>query len=154
MTVLVLSKVPTAMPRPFPANIWALLSGFLNYADWQLFMRSTDLTVIITSRSLPSAHKSTQEHLKATSVSGSLIYLHIWCFSTAWYGMDRHSSLLGGFPLVTVPGTFFSTTSAEVPSEPYSYQNMTCKLCWSLIGRRKSSLPASLNLRHETQQTR
>ncbi len=56
--------------------------------------------------------------------------------------MARHSTVqygshLGGFPLGTVPGTFFSTTSAEVPSEPYRYQNMTCKLCRSLIGRRK-----------------
>ncbi len=33
-------------------------------------------------------------------------------------------------------------------------KNVMFKLCWSLIGRRKSSLPASLNLRHETQQTR
>ncbi len=34
---------------------------------------------------------------------------------TAWYG-----SLLGGFPLGTVPGTwyFFSTTSAMIPSNP------------------------------------
>ncbi len=39
-----------------------------------------------------------------------------------------------------VPGHFFSTTSAEVPSEPYHYQNVKCKLCWSLIGQRKSSL--------------
>ncbi len=54
----------------------------------------------------------------------------------------RYGSLLGGFPLGTVPGTwyFFSTTSAEVPSNPYRYQNVTCKLCWSLIGRRESSL--------------
>ncbi len=65
--------------------------------------------------------------------------------------MVRHCSLLGGFPLGTVPGTwyFFSTTSVEVPSEPYRYQNVTCKLCWSLIGRRKSSL-----LRHWTCDTR
>ncbi len=56
---------------------------------------------------------------------------------TAWY-----SSLLGGFPLGAVPGTwyFFSTTSAGVPSDPYRYQNVMCKLCWSLIGQRKSSL--------------
>ncbi len=47
------------------------------------------------------------------------------------HGMVRYGSLLGGFPLGTVPGTwyFFSTTSAEVPSEPYRYQNVTCKLC-------------------------
>ncbi len=74
-----------------------------------------------------------------------------WRFSTAWYGTVRYGSLLGGFPLGTVPGTwyFFSTTSVEVPSEPYRYQNVTCKLCWSLIGRRKSSL-----LRHWTCDTR
>ncbi len=44
----------------------------------------------------------------------------IWRFSTAWYGTVRYGSLLGGFPLGTVPGTwyFFSTTSVEVPCEP------------------------------------
>ncbi len=59
-----------------------------------------------------------------------------WRFSTAWYGTVRfgtvrYGSLLGGFPLGTVPGTwyFFSTTSAEVPSEPYRYQNVARKLC-------------------------
>ncbi len=57
-------------------------------------------------------------------------------------GTVRYGSLLGGFPLGTVPGTryFFSTTSVEVPCEPYRYQNVTCKLYWSLIGRRESSL--------------
>ncbi len=67
------------------------------------------------------------------------------------HGTVRYDSLLGGFPLGTVPGTwyFFSTTSAEVPSEPYHYQNVTCKLYWSLIGRRESSL-----LRHWTCDTR
>ncbi len=78
-----------------------------------------------------------------------------WRFSTAWYGTVRFSTahFWGGFHWVQylVPSTFFSTTSAEVPSEPYRYQNVTCKLCWSPIGRRKSSLPASLNLRHVTQ---
>ncbi len=58
------------------------------------------------------------------------------------HGMARYSSLLGGFPLGTVPGTwyFFSTTSAGAPSNPYRYQNVTYKLYWSLIGRRKSPL--------------
>ncbi len=44
--------------------------------------------------------------------------------------MVRHGTLLGGFPLGTVPGTwyFFSTTSAVVPSNPYRYQNVMCKL--------------------------
>jgi len=65
----------------------------------------------------------------------------------ARHGTVRYGSLLGGFPLGTVPGTwyFFSTTSAGVPSDPYRYQNVTCKLCWSLIGRRESSF-----LRHLT----
>ncbi len=46
------------------------------------------------------------------------------------HGTVRYGSLLGGFPLGTVSGTwyFFSTTSAEVPSDPYRYQNVTCKL--------------------------
>ncbi len=37
-----------------------------------------------------------------------------------------YGSLLGAFPPGTVPGTwhFFSTTSAEVPGDPYSYQNV------------------------------
>ncbi len=63
------------------------------------------------------------------------------------HGTVQYGSLLWGFPLGTVPGTwyFFSTTSAEVPSDPYRYQNVTCELYWSLIGRRKSSL-----LRHWT----
>ncbi len=54
------------------------------------------------------------------------------------HGTVRYGSLLGGFPLGTVPGTwyFFSTTSVEVPCKPYRYQNVTCKLCWSLIGLR------------------
>ncbi len=67
------------------------------------------------------------------------------------HGTVRYGSLLGGFPLGTVPGTwyFFSTTSVEVPCKPYRYQNVTCKLCWSLNGRRKSSL-----LRHWTCDTR
>ncbi len=67
------------------------------------------------------------------------------------HGTVRYGSLLGGFPLGTVPGTwyFFSTTSVEVPCEPYRYQNVTCKLCWSLIGLGKSSL-----LRHWTCHTR
>ncbi len=67
------------------------------------------------------------------------------------HGTVRYGSLLGGFPLGTVPGTwyFFSTTSVEVPCELYRYQNVTCKLCWLLIGLRKSSL-----LRHWTCHTR
>ncbi len=43
----------------------------------------------------------------------------------------------------------FSTTSAGVPSDAHRYLNVMCKLYWSLIGRRKSSL-----LRHWTYDTR
>ncbi len=55
----------------------------------------------------------------------------------------------GGFSTGYCTWYFFSTTSAEVPSDPYRYQNVTCKLCWSRIGRRESSL-----LRHWTCHTR
>ncbi len=74
-----------------------------------------------------------------------------WRFSTAWYGTVRYGSLLGGFPLGTVPGTWyvFSTHFGRGSIEPYRYQNVTWKLCWPLIGRRKSSL-----LRHWTCDTR
>ncbi len=67
---------------------------------------------------------------------GELIHIHIYG-AFPLHGTARYGSLVGGFPLGTVPGTwyFFSTTSAEVPSEPYRYQNVTCKLCWSLFGR-------------------
>ncbi len=92
--------------------------------------------------------------------SGKKLFLHIirlcrfyriflWRFSTAWYGSVRFT--FGGFSTgyCTWYLILFSTTSAEVPSDPYRYQNVTCKLCWSLIGRRKSSL-----LRHWTCDTR
>ncbi len=42
-----------------------------------------------------------------------------------------------------------SPAVSSLPSEPYRYQNVTCKLYWSLIGRRESSL-----LRHWTCDTR
>ncbi len=67
------------------------------------------------------------------TVKDSLKDSLLWRFSTAWYGTVRfvYGSPLVGFPLGTVPGTwyFFSTTSAGVPSDPYRYQNVTCKLC-------------------------
>ncbi len=70
-----------------------------------------------------------------------------WRFSTAWYGTVRFT--FGGFSTGYCTWYFFSTTSAEVPIDPYRYQNVTCKLYWSLIGRRESSL-----LRHWTCDTR
>ncbi len=64
---------------------------------------------------------------------------------TARYGSVRFT--FGGFSTgyCTWYLILFSTTSTEVPSDPYRYQNVTCKLCWSLIGRRESSF-----LRHWT----
>ncbi len=52
-----------------------------------------------------------------TQVSGALMAL-FHCMVR--HGTVRYGSLLGGFPLGTVPGTwyFFSTTSVEVPCEP------------------------------------
>ncbi len=63
---------------------------------------------------------------EGTNVSGT--YGAFPLHGTARYGSVRFT--FGGFPLGTVPGTwyFFSTTSAEVPSDPYRYQNVTCKL--------------------------
>ncbi len=71
---------------------------------------------------------------------------HLWRFYTAWYGTVRFGTVhfWGVFHWVLYL-VLFSTTSAGVPSDPYRYQNVTCKLCWSLIGRRESSL-----LRHWT----
>ncbi len=63
-------------------------------------------------------------------VVSRLVHLMALFHCMVRHGTVRYGSLLGGFPLGTVPGTwyFFSTTSAEVPSEPYRYQNVTCKL--------------------------
>ncbi len=73
----------------------------------------------------------------------NLIWVHLWRFSTAWYGSVRFT--FGGFSTGYSTWYFFITTSAVVPSDPYRYQNVTCKLYWSLIDRRESSL-----LRHWT----
>ncbi len=67
-----------------------------------------------------------------------------WRFSTAWYGKVRFGTAqfwrVFHWIQYMVPGTSFSTTSTEVPSEPYRYQNVTCKPFWSLIGHRESYL--------------
>ncbi len=48
----------------------------------------------------------------------------LWRFSTAWYGTVRYGSLLGGFPLGTVPGTFL------VPPQPGFQANRTVTKMW------------------------
>ncbi len=87
-------------------------------------------------------HLNTLSHTHTHTLIHSLTHTHTHTLMALFHCMVRHGSLLGGFPLGTVPGTwyFFSTTSAEVPSDPYRYQNVTGKLYWSLIGRRESSL--------------
>ncbi len=45
--------------------------------------------------------------------------------------------------LYLVPGTFLVPPRPGVPSDPYSYQNMTCKLCWSLNWPEKIAITAS-----------
>ncbi len=79
------------------------------------------------------------ENARSTLKETTSGWEHIGAFplhGTARYGSVRFT--FGGFPLGTVPGTWyffstflvlFSTTSAEVPSDPYHYQNLTCKLC-------------------------
>ncbi len=57
---------------------------------------------------------------------------------TARYGSVRF--IFGRFSTGYSTWFFFSTISAVVPSDLYRYQNVTCKLYWSLIGRRESSL--------------
>ncbi len=51
--------------------------------------------------------------------------------------------------LYLVPDTFLVPLRSRFHASRYRYQNVTCKLCWSLIGRRESSL-----LRHWTCDTR
>ncbi len=107
-------------------------------------------------RNVQGAHfrisKVDEDHIRATGWSAFTIIIEekaAWTLLMAlfhcmvWHGTVQYGSLLGVFPLglqYMGPGTFFSTTSAEVPSDPYHYQNVICKLYWSLIGRRKSSL--------------
>ncbi len=56
-------------------------------------------------------------------VSNGAFPLH----GTARYGSVRFT--FGGFSTGYCTWYFFSTTSAGVPSDPYHYQNVTCKLC-------------------------
>ncbi len=50
--------------------------------------------------------------------------VNLWRFSTAWYGTVRYGSLLGGFPLGTVPGTFL------VPPRPRFHASRTVTKMW------------------------
>ncbi len=83
----------------------------------------------------------------------AFIQSDLQCINGAFplHGTARYGSLLGGFPLGTVPGTwyFFCTTSVEVPS------SRTITKTWRetlLITEwpEKIVITASLNLRHET----
>ncbi len=113
---------------PF-VNAQALVNAIIYAACAELWFRRYAYTLSPSCVTMAHPHRYTPsdglEH--EPSIYNGAFPLH---------GTVRYGSLLGGFPLGTVPGT----TSAEVPSEPYRYQNVTCKLCWSLIGRRESSL--------------
>ncbi len=139
-------------PASFKSPVWEHFGFPVKYNDER--KRLVDKTVTVcrhcgTRKPYDNGNTSSMAtHLKRHHTGVSLMAL-FHCMVR--HGTVRYGSLLGGFPLGTVPGTwyFFSTTSVEVPCKPYRYQNVTCKLCWSLIGLRKSSL-----LRHWTCDTR
>ncbi len=69
---------------------------------------------------------------------------HYWRFSTAWYGTVRYGTVhfwgVFHWVLYLVPDTFLVPLRSRFHASRYRYQNVTCKLCCSLNGRRKSSL--------------
>ncbi len=68
---------------------------------------------------------------------------------TARYGSVRFT--FGGFSTGYCTWYFFSTTSAEVPSEPYRYQNVTSVGTLLITDwPKRIVITASMNLRHET----
>ncbi len=77
-------------------------------------------------------------------------HIYLSRFSTAWYGMVHFvtAHFWGVFNWVQylVPGTFFNTTSAEVPSKLYRYQMWFVNPADNWLARENRSL----NLRHET----
>ncbi len=62
----------------------------------------------------------------SSSLKGS--YVAFPLHGTVQYGSVQFGSLSGGFSTGYSNWYFFSTTSAGVPSDPYRYQNVTCKL--------------------------
>ncbi len=87
---------------------------------------------------LPAQRKhSSWMYQTSSSKTNGAFPLH----GTVRYGSVRFT--FGGFSTgySTWYLVLFITTLAEVPSDPYRYQNVTCKLYWSLIGWRKLSLP-------------
>ncbi len=95
------------------------------------------------SRSVPMLLTRWETLPSLQSTANGAFPLH----GTVRYGSVRFT--FAGFSTGYCTWYFFSTTSDGVPSDAYRYLNMTCKLYWSLIGRRKSSL-----LRHWTCVTR
>ncbi len=69
------------------------------------------------------------------------------------HGMARYGTVhfwgVFHWVLYLVPDTFLVPLRSRFHASRYRYQNVTCKLCWLLIGLRKSSL-----LRHWTCDTR
>ncbi len=121
--------------RPYPDQMITAVTRSSSYPDQMITAvnRSSpypDQMITAVTRSSPYPDQMVNQYLQTTSkvlnVSGDQETYGAFPL----HGTARYGSLLGGFPLGTVPGTwyFFSTTSAEVPSEPYRYQNVTCKL--------------------------
>ncbi len=59
----------------------------------------------MVARAWPVSVEVIQDWLLAAPSQTSPPLCFYWRFSTAWYGTVRYGSLLGGFPLGTVPGT-------------------------------------------------
>ncbi len=128
----------------------------LKYARWRRSVFNSACCLTIRGQTLREQqsfhHFIWENHCQIHTESFSL--LHVFCdlrqLMALFHCMVRHSTVhFWGFSTGYSTWYFSSTTSAGVPSDPYRYQNVTCKLCWSLIDRRKSSL-----LRHWTCDTR
>ncbi len=137
-----------------PISVWGWLGDHVGQRPMGEFGQDAGVTPLLFFERHPGIFNDHRESGPQFNVSseGRCFWQYMALFHCmVRHGTVRYGSLLGGFPLGTVPGTwyFFSTTSVEVPCEPYRYQNVTCKLCWSLIGLGKSSL-----LRHWTCHTR
>ncbi len=81
--------------------------------EWNSYERAPDNNLHMDSTYLQTVQKTMcKKHIHILSTHMALFHCMVR------HGTVRYGSLLGGFPLGTVPGTwyFFSTTSVEVPS--------------------------------------
>ncbi len=135
-----LSSIPLSLSPPSPLSLSAPLYSPSLSLPLCSCPPPPSLSLPPPSLSLPSLSKPTAPLL--------LALFH--CMVRPRYGtVTVHFWGVFHWVLQLVTWYFFSTTSVEVPSDLYRYQNVTCKLYWSLIGWRESSL-----LRHWTCDTR